>query len=138
MKSWTKLVLLATIPLSSVSLSAESPEIKKIPLNSKDVRTTDDRIRYFSKVLLEKKYKLNPLGEGAGGKFDQDPLFRFDSFDCTTFVETILALTISKRAGDFQKNMSKIRYKNDLPSFSQRNHFPQLDWMTSGFNKKLI
>lgn len=69
---------------------------------------------------LGTKYLNDPLGEE---KFpDTDPLVRFDAFDCTTFVETVLA------DGDLDK-LTKIRYKNGQINFLNRNHFIELDWL---------
>jgi hypothetical protein len=53
---------------------------------------------------------------------DTDPLIRFDAFDCTTFVETVLA------NGDIKK-LNKIRYKNGQIDFINRNHFIEVDWL---------
>ena len=65
-------------------------------------------------------YKLDPLGEGYG--YDSDPLIRFDAFDCTTFVETVLA------GGDVER-LNKIRYRDGAVAFENRNHFIETDWM---------
>ncbi|MBR2511208.1 MAG: DUF1460 domain-containing protein [Alphaproteobacteria bacterium] len=65
-------------------------------------------------------YAESPLGEGVMP--DTDPLIRFDAFDCTTFVETVLA------GGDVNK-LNKIRYKNGNVGFLNRNHFIESDWL---------
>lgn len=65
-------------------------------------------------------YKLDPLGEGFG--YDPDPLIRFDAFDCTTFVETVLADGNARR-------LNKIRYRDGVVAFENRNHFIETDWM---------
>lgn len=67
-------------------------------------------------------YANDPLGEGHAP--DNDPLIRFDAFDCTTFVETVLA------DGDVQK-LNKIRYAGGVPDFVQRNHFIETDWLSN-------
>lgn len=69
---------------------------------------------------LGAKYVLDPLGEGAG--YDADPLIRFDAFDCTTFVETVLA------DGDVAR-LNKIRYAGGVVAFENRNHFIETDWL---------
>ena len=66
------------------------------------------------------KYVLDPLGEEIAP--DPDPLIRFDAFDCTTFVETVLA------DGDIQR-LNKIRYADGKPNFFNRNHFIETDWL---------
>ncbi|MBO4582603.1 MAG: DUF1460 domain-containing protein [Alphaproteobacteria bacterium] len=68
------------------------------------------------------KYVLDPLGEAHAP--DIDPLIRFDAFDCTTFVETVLA------DGDVQR-LNKIRYADGVPNFTNRNHFIETDWLSN-------
>lgn len=65
-------------------------------------------------------YVADPLGEMRAP--DTDPLIRTDAFDCTTFVETVLA------NGDVEK-LNKIRYKNGEIDFVNRNHFIETDWI---------
>ncbi|MCM1294323.1 MAG: DUF1460 domain-containing protein [Muribaculaceae bacterium] len=69
---------------------------------------------------LGAKYVRDPLGEGVAP--DDDPLIRNDAFDCTTFVETVLA------GGDIDK-LTKIRYRCGNVSFINRNHFIESDWL---------
>lgn len=76
---------------------------------------------------LGTKYILNPLGEEKAP--DTDPLIRTDAFDCTTFVETVLA------NGDVNK-LTKIRYKDGKIDFINRNHFIESDWLIN--NSKLL
>lgn len=71
------------------------------------------------------KYVNNPLGEGRAP--DSDPLIRDDAFDCTTFVETVLA------HGDVD-TLNKIRYKNGEIDFINRNHFIETDWLPNNSN----
>ncbi len=65
-------------------------------------------------------YVNSPLGEGAG--VDADPLIRDDAFDCTTFVETVLA------CGDVDR-LTNIRYRGGDVGFLNRNHFIETDWL---------
>lgn len=87
-----------------------------------------DRIEYFSRLFLHKPYALTALGEGKKGKFDQAPLYRFDVFDCQTYVETILALAFTKSAPQFKRCINNIRYAQGKVDFLQRHHFTSPDW----------
>ena len=71
------------------------------------------------------KYVLDPLGEARAP--DADPLIRFDAFDCTTFVETVLA-------GSDVQRLNKIRYADGIPDFTGRNHFIETDWLSNNSN----
>lgn len=73
------------------------------------------------------KYQNSPLGEAKNP--DTDPLIRFDAFDCTTFVETVVA-------GSNLDKLTQIRYKNGQVDFKTRNHFIESDWMNN--NKDLF
>ncbi|MBQ6736341.1 MAG: DUF1460 domain-containing protein [Alphaproteobacteria bacterium] len=80
---------------------------------------------FIGAEYLGVKYVRDPLGEGAAP--DADPLIRFDAFDCTTFVETVLA------DGD-RKRLNQIRYKNGKVDFINRNHFIETDWLNNNAN----
>ena len=68
------------------------------------------------------KYVNSPLGECTAP--DDDPLIRFDAFDCTTFVETVLA-------NGCECCLTQIRYKNGEVGFLTRNHFIESDWLNN-------
>jgi hypothetical protein len=86
--------------------------------------------------LLGAPYAESPLGEGEGSKVDDDPLWRFDAFDCVTFVETALALSTTDSQEDFEKAMNAIRYRDGEVSFIARNHFMNPDWIAN--NARLV
>lgn len=79
----------------------------------------------FGGEYLGAKYMFSPLGESTLP--DADPLIRTDAFDCTTYVETVLA------GGDVNK-LTQIRYKNGVVSFLNRNHFIETDWLNNNAN----
>ena len=74
----------------------------------------------IGKKYLGKPYLNDPLGENIAP--DSDPLIRFDAFDCTTFVETVLA-------NDDVQKLNKIRYKDGNIDFRNRNHFIESEWI---------
>ncbi len=87
------------------------------------------KIEFYSSQFLGKQYDGGPLGEGLQGKYDQDPLFDFNKFDCTTYVETVLSLSLSRTGEDFHFFMNEIRYKYGVTQYTERNHFISLDWI---------
>ncbi|RBP82594.1 DUF1460 domain-containing protein [Marinomonas rhizomae] len=97
-------------------------------IDENSAHSSADKIDLLSRTLLGTEYIGGSVGEGARGKYDKDPLIRFDVFDCTTFVETILAGVVSSTSADFEANLMRLRYKNAQVSFVSRNHFPSLDW----------
>ena len=87
-----------------------------------------DRLNLLTQYFLGKPYILGAQGEGEEGDFDQFPLYRFDGFDCVTFVNNLLALAISDDEVSFKSNLLKINYYNAKPLFQNRFHFMSLDW----------
>lgn len=88
------------------------------------------RLEKMSKLFVGFPYgKGGPLGEGADGRFDQDPLYRFDTFDCTTYVETMIALALSRDVNEFEIEQDKIRYTDGKVDYLTRKHFTDLQWI---------
>lgn len=131
---------IGTFLLIAVSAFATSPLTVDIDGSFKKVKgkTLVSRVESASLSLLGQPYLDFPLGEGPGAEFDQGPLFRFDGFDCTTFVETTLALATSKKASEFENRLKKIRYRGNKISFEQRNHFPCVDWISHNTKSGLL
>lgn len=87
-----------------------------------------NRLQQLSAYFLGKPYLLGALGEGDNGRFDQNPLYRIDSFDCLTYVNTILALLFSNNLNDFQKKMVALNYRYSKIAYENRHHFVSIDW----------
>ncbi len=115
------LVMLGVSPALGQTVSELYPKVK-----SRDFVT---RIERFGALLVGKPFMEAPLGDGPLDRFDQGPLHRLDAFDCTTFVETVLALAGAPSADRFQQTLNAIRYRTGKPSFVNRNHFPCVDWI---------
>ncbi|MCC7460536.1 MAG: DUF1460 domain-containing protein [Proteobacteria bacterium] len=82
-----------------------------------------------SEQFLGTAYAGGCLGEGQNGKFDQDPLCRFDQFDCQTYVETVLAMKRSKDQSSFEHEMNQVRYYKGLVDYATRLHFSETQWI---------
>ncbi|MFC1743542.1 N-acetylmuramoyl-L-alanine amidase-like domain-containing protein [Candidatus Riflebacteria bacterium] len=89
------------------------------------------RLLKISGLFLNLPYRGGPLGEGLRGKYDQDPLYRFDCFDCTTYVETVLALAKARSFPEFKNLINMVRYRRGIVSYRERNHFTSLDWIAN-------
>ena len=85
--------------------------------------------------LVAAPYLLSALGEGRG--VDADPRFRLDAFDCTTFVETAIALAHCDDYDQLPRLLDTIRYTDGLPSYQTRRHLITSQWIpeltTAGF-----
>jgi hypothetical protein len=106
----------------------DETEISKL-INSKN-GSVEEHVGSISKTFMGRKYNTQgPLGEGADARYDQDPLWRTDEFDCTTYVETIMAILLSNDIVEFKEKMNLIRYREGEISFVTRNHFTSADWI---------
>jgi len=99
---------------------------------------TNQRIVNISGSYLNVPYQFDALGEGKQGEFNREPLYRFDKFDCETFVDTVLASALSHNVFEFEKYILDIRYQNGIPRFINRNHFPSADWIPNNIRKNYI
>lgn len=96
------------------------------------------RVEYISRFLLGKPYLVNPQGEGVDSAFDSAPLYRFDGFDCVTFVNNVLALALSHDEQSFKKNLLKINYHHATPLYENRFHFMSADWNIQNQKNKVV
>lgn len=87
------------------------------------------RLERVTRAFKDAPYVLSPLGEGPGGEVDTDPRLRLDAFDCTTFVETALALALSPTLDDARAALDAIRYQRGEITFAARRHFPEAEWI---------
>lgn len=116
--------------IKSYKMSQYDGVIKKIYQDNpkSHAGNINKRLIAVSGVFLGKPYVLGSLGEGKNAKFDQDPLYRTDEFDCNTYVSVVLAIIEADDLQDFQQNILNIRYRHSVPKFSERNHFTSVDW----------
>jgi hypothetical protein len=89
-----------------------------------------ERIVQVTNPLVGAPYVLSALGEGDDddGR-DGDPRMRLDAFDCTTFVETALALAHAKNFSEVPAALDQIRYQALPASYERRRHFPEAEWL---------
>ncbi len=90
-------------------------------------------------LYLDSPYILNPLGEGKNSAYDKRPLFREDAFDCTTYVETVLANRKAQLEGsDFFQTLMHIRYINGKIGFFTRAHIMESEWIPNAIKYNFI
>lgn len=115
-------LLLLPVQLIAADVFKELPKLSAY--------STDQKIIHWANQFRGLPYgKGGPLGEGKKGRFDQDPLYRFDTFDCTTFVETVTALSLSENKEEFLKHLLSLRYKDGEVSYQTRNHITSQSWL---------
>ncbi len=89
--------------------------------------------------FLGAPYMENPLGEGDTAPYTPHPLSRQDAFDCTTYVETILAQHKAQvQGGLWQEYLKKLRYMGNEIDFFSRTHVMEYQWIPNAIHKKFI
>ncbi len=88
---------------------------------------------------IDAPYIIAPLGEGKENNYAPKPLFREDGFDCTTYVETILAQYRQKKDNtDFIKNLLRIRYVDGNVDYFTRAHLVEYQWIPNALRAGFI
>lgn len=117
-----------TLTLTSAKLASLSEQARE--------KSLGDRIAFWSEKLLNDPALLKPLGSGPKTD-DVTPVFPND-YDCTTFVETVGALSRAHSIEDLAQEVLKIRYAGDVYAFDTRNHFPEADWIPNNSAKGVL
>jgi hypothetical protein len=82
----------------------------------------------ISRQFLGLPYQTNPLiGSAATPEVFTVSL---DGFDCVTYIETMLALSLASDADDFVEWLRKIRYEGGCIAWERRNHY-MTGWISS-------
>lgn len=114
--------------------------IKALYHRAKEIKNSSiaNKIDWFSSQFLGKPYLLGALGEGGDARYDQFPAYRLDSFDCDTYVTTVLSLVKGDSLESFQNNLKHIRYKEGRVDYLWRNHFTSLDFNPNNQKRGLL
>ncbi len=101
------------------------PDLARAALDARSLPLAQ-RMRAVSEPLLGLPYLADSHGEGRG--VDPDPPARYDTFDCLTFVEEVLALSLSGDPTHAAQVRSALRWDGE-PSYATRRHFMELQWI---------
>ena len=104
-----------------------------------DIKSDADRIMFFAKSMIGIPY--------CGGTLDvnenESLVVRTDSVDCTTYVETVLAMYLASKIehggyNDFKKALTRIRYRDGvIKGYSSRLHYFS-DWVANNEKKGIL
>ncbi len=101
--------------------------------------SSGDSIVEIARLFINTPYKAGTLESPGREKL----VVNWSAFDCTTFLETILAFTRCIRTGKishhyFRKNLKLIRYRQGkIDGYSSRLHY-FTDWLRDNENKKIL
>lgn len=86
------------------------------------------RVALTTRFFLGKPYLVSPQGEGINADIDTAPLYRFDGFDCVTYVNNVLAFAFANDKESFLYHLLRLNYYHQTPTFQNRFHFMSADW----------
>ncbi|MEW6209509.1 MAG: N-acetylmuramoyl-L-alanine amidase-like domain-containing protein [Acidobacteriota bacterium] len=89
-------------------------------------KTFHERVELSSAQLIKRPYAENPLG--GGPQREEILSVSLEAFDCVTYIETALALALSRSLNQFVKNIRELRYENGKVAWLARNHY-MTDWL---------
>ena len=95
-----------------------------------------ERMAAVSEPLLELPYLVD--GHGEGLEPDIDPPARYDAFDCVTFLEEVLALSLAGDPVSVPMYRNALRYADGLPQYSRRHHFMLAEWIPSNIEAGFV
>jgi hypothetical protein len=130
---------IAQVPL----ISSESSPFKQTWLESEFQRlhskSIPERVDFWSAALENGPLIRTEIQDLLGKKMvsDSAPLFP-EKLDCTTFVETVIALSRSDSSADFFQRLIEVRYRDAQPSFPNRNHFVEADWIPNNEKSQVL
>ena len=134
-------ILVSLFVNPAFSINHDSLFVDSIIENSAkaDIKSDADRIMFFAKSMIGIPY--------CGGTLDvnenESLVVRTDSVDCTTYVETVLAMYLASKIeyggyNDFKKALTKIRYRDGvIKGYSSRLHYFS-DWVTDNEKKGIL
>src|SRR5262249_6171890 len=102
--------------------------VERLLSTTKSRSSAGDRIEILSRQFLGHPYKASPLI----GSVETAEVFTvsLDAFDCVTYIETILALSLASNAKGFEAWLRKIRYQDGRIAWERRNHY-MTGWIRS-------
>lgn len=135
------IILFFLAGLCTLSIFAQEKDSIKVEALLKEAAvlpTDSSRTLFFAKKLLAIPYVAGTLDESQ----EETLVIHLDKADCTTFVETVLALAIVDNEGkrdfnSFKQALMLIRYRDGkLNGYSSRLHYFS-EWIKDNEKKEL-
>jgi hypothetical protein len=124
-------LIAATLPAAPAPLKLDDAQLD-VQVQKAHELPFPQRIDALSKLFLGVPYGEGPLGDGSG--VEPGPRWNTSAVDCQTYVETVLALANARNVGEAHNILDDIRYSGE-PSFSNRNHFTEAQWLPANLKK---
>lgn len=139
----TIFAFLLTVSVSAQGVDYTKPDSLRVVALMKKAKTLKDKsmasyMLFFGRELRGVPYVAKTLEKNAQEKL----VVNLRQLDCTTYVETVLALSRSMAKGQptfagFCNNLRQIRYRNGVVSYPTRQHYFTY-WIQENTREKLV
>lgn len=122
-------------------LPADSVRIEQLLREAQSLKADENRVLFFAKKFIGVPYVAHTLDRAK----EESLVVNTRELDCTTFVETVLALALCSERNDrtftdYVSQLQKIRYRQGRVAYSSRLHY-FTDWIedneSMGFVRKI-
>ncbi|MGH9847313.1 MAG: N-acetylmuramoyl-L-alanine amidase-like domain-containing protein, partial [Blastocatellia bacterium] len=115
--------------------SRDAQVARQLIAEARGLASVAGRARLISSRFIGLPYIVHPL---AGSPDAPERLvIRFDGFDCITYIETVLALSLARSVQEFPAKLREIRYEDGLVEWSKRLHYTS-DWAAHQVRRGLL
>lgn len=98
-------------------------------IDKNGITNTSDKYYFVAKQFMGKPYVAATLEKNDNEKL----VVNLDEFDCTTFVESCIAIADANDYDDFENNLMKIRYRGGvIDNYTSRLHYMS-EWIEDNF-----
>jgi cell wall-associated NlpC family hydrolase len=102
---------------------------------ARKIQNTAARVQSISHQFLGEHYGVNLLTGSAA--ISEVFTATLESFDCVTYIETVIALTYARSVEDFASLLQQIRYADGRVEWRSRNHY-MTDWIRNNARAGLV
>lgn len=127
------------LPLGACAAEADSFKVERLLAEAEALPEDSCRTLHFAKRLIGIPYAAGTLEESG----EERLVVHLDKADCTTFVETVLALAVADKGQErtydaFREALEKIRYRGGkCDGYASRLHYFS-DWIKDNERKGLV
>ncbi len=119
----------------STNQARDAQLIRQLIADTRPMKSIGERMKYVSGRLLGLPYIANPLI--GSPRAPEELVTRMDAFDCTTYLQTVLALALAKNLDDFVARLREIRYVDGDVNYYKRLHYT-VDWAQYQMRRGLL
>lgn len=132
-------LLTGTLLFSAKAQNRDSIKIEALLRQALTLPADSNKTMFFARQMIGVPYVAGTLDESK----EERLIIHLDKMDCTTFVETVLALTLAEKEGErsfenFKKALTRIRYRDGKrDGYLSRLHYFS-EWIKDNEKKGIV